>query len=123
MSVPPCTSWNTSAPGSVASSPMTPSNGPPPAIDEAITLEVRHNTRTAKHAMFIPTVHADDCTGCGKCEKLCVLDGEAAIKVLPRSLAQAGGSGHYRLGWKERDRTGHSLVPDALELPVRRPAP
>jgi ferredoxin-type protein NapG len=92
-----------------------------PAIDKAITLDARHNARTAKHAFFIPTVHADDCTGCGKCEKSCVLDGEAAIKVLPAMLARAGGSGHYRLGWKEKERAGGSLIPDAIELPVRRP--
>jgi ferredoxin-type protein NapG len=92
-----------------------------PAIDKAITLEVRHNARTAKHAMFIPTVHSDACTGCGKCEKSCVLDDEAAIKVLPIRLGSAGGSGHYRLGWREKDKAGHSLIPEALELPVRRP--
>jgi ferredoxin-type protein NapG len=92
-----------------------------PAIDKAITLDVRHNARTTKHAMFIPTVHSDACTGCGKCEKSCVLDGEAAIKVLPLQLAQAGGSSHYRLGWKEKEKAGHSLIPEALQLPVRRP--
>jgi ferredoxin-type protein NapG len=92
-----------------------------PVIDKAITLDTRHNARTAKHAMFIPTVHSDACTGCGKCERSCVLDGEAAIKVLPLKLAQAGGSGHYRLGWKEKEKAGRSLIPDAVELPVRRP--
>lgn len=85
-----------------------------PLMGKAITLELRHNERTARHAMFIPTVHAEHCTGCGKCEKACVLD-EAAIKVLP--LAQARGSlgGHYRLGWKE------NLHLETLQLPARRP--
>ena len=92
-----------------------------PLLGKAITLDVRHNPRTNKHAMFIPTVHSDACTGCGKCERACVLDGESAIKVLPVKLALAGGSGHYRLGWKEKERAGHSLIPDALELPTRRP--
>ncbi|KJT59519.1 quinol dehydrogenase periplasmic component, partial [Salmonella enterica subsp. enterica serovar Heidelberg str. RI-11-013343] len=27
------------------------------------------NMRTGKHARFLPTVHSDACTGCGKCEK------------------------------------------------------
>ena len=45
-----------------------------PAIDKAITLERTHNARTAKHAVFEPFVHADACTGCGKCEKSCVLE-------------------------------------------------
>lgn len=40
-----------------------------PKIDEAITLELERNTRTGKHARFLPTVHSDACTGCGKCEK------------------------------------------------------
>ncbi len=40
-----------------------------PLIDKAITLEQQLNTRTGKHAQFIPVVHSDACTGCGKCEK------------------------------------------------------
>ncbi len=40
-----------------------------PKIDEAITLELERNTRTGKHARFLPTVHSDACTGCGKCKK------------------------------------------------------
>jgi ferredoxin-type protein NapG len=30
-----------------------------PLIDKAITLELQHNPRTGKHAMFLPTVHSD----------------------------------------------------------------
>ena len=40
-----------------------------PVIDQAITLETIHNPRSARHAMLIPTVHSDFCTGCGKCEQ------------------------------------------------------
>ncbi len=58
-----------------------------PVIDKAITLEPRHNERTGRHALFIPTVHSDACTGCGKCERSCVLE-EAAIKVLPAEAGQ-----------------------------------
>jgi ferredoxin-type protein NapG len=32
-------------------------------------------------------VHADKCTGCGKCEHGCVTE-EASIKVLPLTLAK-----------------------------------
>ena len=60
-----------------------------PSIDRAITLEMERNMRTGKHARFLPTVHSDACTGCGKCEQACVLD-QAAIKVLPRSAAICG---------------------------------
>ena len=74
-----------------------------PLIDEAITLEVQHNQRSGRHAMFIPTVHPDACTGCGKCEEGCVLD-VAAIKVLPLELALGALGGHYRWGWKERSQ-------------------
>ncbi|WP_058912640.1 ferredoxin-type protein NapG [Entomohabitans teleogrylli] len=71
-----------------------------PLIDEAITLEMERNTRTGKHARFLPIVHSDACTGCGKCEHACVLD-EAAIKVLPRTLAKGELGKHYRFGWLE----------------------
>jgi ferredoxin-type protein NapG len=55
-----------------------------PIKDEAITMERRHaNGRS----YFEPTVHADKCTGCGKCEHDCVT-AEASIKVLPLDLAQ-----------------------------------
>jgi len=80
-----------------------------PAINEAITLEHIPNTRTGKHAKFIPTVHADACTGCGKCEYACVLE-EAAIKVLPLQLAKGELGSHYRWGWKEKENAGSSLV-------------
>ncbi|MGF6192948.1 ferredoxin-type protein NapG [Serratia sp. 2723] len=89
-----------------------------PQIDKAITLELQHNERTGKHAMFLPTVHSQDCTGCGKCEQACVLE-QAAIKVLPMELARGQLGEHYRWGWQEKQRAGHSLVPEGLTLPAR----
>ncbi|MGE5503566.1 MAG: ferredoxin-type protein NapG [Actinomycetota bacterium] len=89
-----------------------------PLLGEAITLEIHHNERTGKHAMFIPTVHSDKCTGCGKCEKACVLD-EAAIKVLPPALATGKLGRHYRLGWEEKTKAGKALIDDIIQLPVR----
>lgn len=89
-----------------------------PQIDKAITLELQHNVRTGKHAMFLPTVHSQDCTGCGKCEQACVLE-QAAIKVLPMELARGQLGEHYRWGWQEKQRAGHSLVPEGLTLPAR----
>jgi len=80
-----------------------------PLINKAITLEPRHNLRTGKHTLFIPVVHSDACTGCGKCEKACVLP-EAAIKVLPQQLAKGQLGQHYRLGWEEKQKAGESLV-------------
>jgi ferredoxin-type protein NapG len=80
-----------------------------PARGKAITLDRQHNARTGKHAMFIPVVHSDACTGCGKCEHACILD-EAAIKVFPIQLAKGELGKHYRLGWEEKQKAGGSLV-------------
>lgn len=91
-----------------------------PVIDQAITLEMHRNTRTGHHAVFIPTVHSDYCTGCGKCEESCVLE-KAAIKVLPTALAKGELGKHYRWGWEEKDKAGKSLIDDVLDLPDRVP--
>ncbi|MCB2262002.1 MAG: ferredoxin-type protein NapG [Candidatus Thiosymbion ectosymbiont of Robbea hypermnestra] len=80
-----------------------------PIKDQAITLDRQHNERSGKHALFIPVVHSDRCTGCGKCEEVCILE-EAAIKVLPQHLAKGELGGHYRLGWEEKARSGGPLV-------------
>ncbi len=53
-----------------------------PIRDEAITMEIKQEDG---RIYFEPTVHREHCTGCGKCEKNCILP-EAAIKVLPRDL-------------------------------------
>ena len=67
-----------------------------PARDEAITLEVQVINGRRR---VIPTVHSDQCTGCGTCEKHCVL-GHAAIRVLPRELG---------LGGEVRNRAGRPV--------------
>ncbi len=76
-----------------------------PVIDKAITLEKVNNPRSDRHAMLLPTVHADACTGCGMCEKSCVLE-DAAIKVLPISIARGELGRHYRKGWEQVNREG-----------------
>jgi len=91
-----------------------------PLIDKAITLETQHNLRSGKHTMFLPTVHAEACTGCGKCERSCVLE-EAAIKVLPAQLARGMPGAYYRLGWEEKEKAGGELVPGMIDLPDRMP--
>jgi len=90
-----------------------------PVIDKAITLEMQHNPRSDRHAMLLPTVHSDACTGCGKCEKSCPLPSEAAIKVLPVTLAKGSKPEHYRFGWEEKAKAGGSLIGEQVELPVR----
>lgn len=55
-----------------------------PIKDEAITMEMKQENG---RVFWVPTVHREACTGCGKCEKECILQ-EAAIKVLPRALVR-----------------------------------
>lgn len=93
-----------------------------PVIDKAITLEMRPNARTGRHTMFIPTVHSEYCTGCGKCEKSCITE-EASIKVLPIKVAKGAHGSHYRIGWDEKEKAGKSLVEERglIDLPDRLP--
>ena len=90
-----------------------------PLSDKAITLEQQHNPRSP-FAMFIPTVHSDQCTGCGKCEHACVLD-EAAIRVLPRYLTKGKLGGHFRLGVEEQQKVGKPLLDGVIAPPARMP--
>ncbi len=55
-----------------------------PVRGRAITIE-RHVKDG--YEFQIPTVHAEHCTGCGTCEKSCVLR-KAAIKVFPPEMAR-----------------------------------
>lgn len=80
-----------------------------PVRGKAITLDYLSNERSGRHALFIPVVHSDGCTGCGKCEQACILE-EAAIKIFPFHLAKGQLGRHYRLGWEEKRKAGGSLV-------------
>ena len=68
-----------------------------PVQGTAITVE-HHPRRISKHAMFVPLVHSDACTGCGICEQACPTQ-KAAIRVLQPDLVQGQIGDHYRLGW------------------------
>ena len=61
-----------------------------PIKNEAITMEMKQENGKV---FFVPTVHREHCTGCGKCEKDCILP-EAAIKVLPRDLVSHDSGAH-----------------------------
>lgn len=80
-----------------------------PIRGRAISLDMQHNTRSGKHALFIPVVHSNACTGCGLCERACILE-EAAIKIFPTHLAKGALGEHYRLGWQEKAEAGKALV-------------
>lgn len=43
-----------------------------PFIDEALYLKYERNDRTQKHAFLLPVINSDICTGCGKCESVCI---------------------------------------------------
>ncbi len=84
-----------------------------PLRGKAISLHYQSNERSGKHALFIPVVHSVACTGCGLCEKACILE-EAAIKIFPQHLAKGELGKHYRIGWEEKEKAGGALVtPDA----------
>lgn len=85
-----------------------------PISGDAITLDYQHNKRSGSHAYFIPVVHSDACTGCGKCEQACILE-EAAIKIFPTKLAKGQIGTHYKLGWQEQDKQGAPLVSPDVE--------
>jgi ferredoxin-type protein NapG len=80
-----------------------------PLMGDAIRLDLRPQERTGKHAYFLPVVDSEHCTGCGRCEHSCILE-EAAIKVLPRSLAKGQLGEHYRFGWKEEATISRDFV-------------
>ena len=90
-----------------------------PVIDKAITLEKFSNPRSDRHAMFLPTVHAEHCTGCGMCEKSCVLE-QAAIKVLPPALARGELGHHYRKGWASGPQGGDATARPQFDQPTQK---
>jgi ferredoxin-type protein NapG len=93
-----------------------------PVIDKAITLDRVSNPRSDRHAMLLPTIHADACTGCGKCEKSCVLE-KAAIKVLPAQVARGELGHHYRKGWEAGNQAGRPRFGQPVQNLPQTPVP
>lgn len=73
-----------------------------PILDKAIYLEYKSNERTGKHALMLPMVANEFCTGCGKCEKACVTE-LPTIRVLPRDSILGKVGTNYVKGWIEGD--------------------
>jgi ferredoxin-type protein NapG len=73
-----------------------------PLLDKALTIEYQENDRTGKHAFLLPIVHDDVCTGCGLCEKACVIE-KPAIFVLPLNVSKGIAGDHYIKGWDKKD--------------------
>lgn len=87
-----------------------------PVKDKAISVE-HHPRRVSKHAMFVPIVHSDHCTGCGVCEKSCPTQA-AAIRVVQPSLVQGKIGEHYRLGWTVESPITQEFKPGAAPRKV-----
>lgn len=80
-----------------------------PVQGQAIRL-VSQQRQLSKHAMFVPLVLAEACTGCGLCEKRCPTD-VSAIRVLDPAQVQGRIGEHYRLGWRHGQ-----TQPDAVDV-------
>ncbi len=81
-----------------------------PLTNKAITVE-HHPRKISKHAMFVPLVHSDYCTGCGICENACPTE-EAEIRVMHPKLVQGKIGNHYRLGWTIETPITQEFKPD-----------
>jgi ferredoxin-type protein NapG len=90
-----------------------------PLMDKAITVEYGRNERTGKHAMMVPIVHGDACTGCGMCEHACVTK-KASIFILPRALATGESDVRYVRGWDAKDEERIRTAPDEVVTKTKR---
>lgn len=88
-----------------------------PVKNEALTLNP-HPREISKHAVFVPKIDPDHCTGCGMCTKSCPTD-LAAINVLPREAVLGRIGRHYRLGWKENQP--HHPTVQMPQMPSEKP--
>lgn len=86
-----------------------------PLLDRAIKIDYKHNDRTQKHALLLPVVDSDICTGCGKCENACITD-KAAITIVPRELVIGRINDNYVKGWEEGDDSRLQGVSDEIKL-------
>lgn len=76
-----------------------------------------HPRQLSKHAVFVPIVSAEACTGCGLCEAACPTE-VTAIHVLRTSFVQGKIGEHYRLGWKDESPLTAPEVTPAAPAPT-----
>jgi ferredoxin-type protein NapG len=90
-----------------------------PVRGRAISI-VNHPRQLSRHALFVPVVHSDGCTGCGICEKRCPTE-VAAIRIVDPKLVQGKIGAHYRLGWRHEEAPAGSAPAAAPPTPVAPP--
>ena len=66
-----------------------------PVRGKAITIST-HPREISRHAVFVPVLHSDACTGCGVCEKKCPTE-IAAIRIVDRKRVLGRMGDHYRV--------------------------
>lgn len=72
-----------------------------PLMGKALYLVHQRNDRTGKHALLLPEVSSDYCTGCGLCERACITK-KPAIFVRPYEVVQGEVGDHYIKGWADQ---------------------
>lgn len=69
-----------------------------PLQGKAITVDT-HPRQISRHAVFVPVVHSNACTGCGLCERACPTT-VAAVRIVQPALVQGRIGEHFRMEWK-----------------------
>jgi len=80
-----------------------------------------HPRQLSKHAVFVPVVSSESCTGCGLCEKACPTE-VAAVRIVQPALVQGRIGEHYRLGWKHESAAPAAAVAEPAPVTVPKPA-
>jgi ferredoxin-type protein NapG len=90
-----------------------------PLKGKAITVDP-HPRKLSKHAVFVPVIHSDACTGCGLCEKACPT-AVAAVRIVQPALVQGKIGEHFRMEWRPEAAPEAPAAPSPA--PVPQPAP
>jgi ferredoxin-type protein NapG len=93
-----------------------------PVIDKAITLDMVPNVRD-RPACHVPADGPFRTLHRLRQVREVLRPGRAAIRVLPPKLAKGELGKHYRIGWEEQKKAGHSLIEESkmVDLPDRLP--
>ena len=92
-----------------------------PVKGKAITIDA-HSRKLSRHAVFVPVIHSDACTGCGLCEKACPT-AVAAVRIVQPSLVQGKIGEHFRMEWRPEAAPETSAPAGAPAAPSAPPAP